>query len=361
MARVLGVLLVMLLIFPSTGLANSDKRNIGLHDRVLPISDVQVVNGQTVVPLDDFVSHLYVDVHRFNREVRLQKGALQLVYKIETGETYKNGKRLAKTPIFMHNGKLYVGVIIAAQELGFQTHYFAAEKTIRIYRANMPHLSHEQYAKNILSPKKATVYLTFDDGPNQYTKTNLATLNKYNVNGTFFFLGNHIKRQEAIVKQVANEGHYIGSHSMTHDQSRVYRNANTFYSEMHEAARLIEKQTGKSAKLIRVPYGSKPHVTPAMRSKLKQAGYKMWDWDVDSNDWRYSVNQSQQIVKNIQDGVKKAHARGEKEIIVLMHDIGPTAKALPQVIEWLQKEGYSIETYQANNHVVRNFHKDRDL
>ena len=75
---------------------------------------------------------------------------------------------------------------------------------------------------------------------------------------------------------------------------------------MNDGAEIIRQMTGQEAKLFRVPYGSKPHVTPDMQNQLIKYGYKMWDWDVDSNDWRYTDNQSAEIVNNVQNGIEKS-------------------------------------------------------
>lgn len=211
------------------------------------------------------------------------------------------------------------------------------------------------------SPKKANVYLTFDDGPNKFTSINLQTLKQYEVSGTFFFLGKHMKEHESIVKAVAKDGHYIGTHSMTHDKTKVYKNAEAFIQEINSGVSLIEQMTGHDARLIRVPYGSKPHLTAAMKDKLIQQDYKLWDWDVDSNDWKYTDEQFKDIVKNVQVETEKAYKSGDKDIIILLHDRSQTTKALPQIIEWLQKEGYTLKTYKEDQHIVQNFHRDKAL
>lgn len=222
-------------------------------------------------------------------------------------------------------------------------------------------------SKTVVSPIKPSqksavnVYLTFDDGPNQFTTINNKTLKKYNAQGTFFFLGKHMKNNENIVKAVADEGHYIGTHSMTHDKNKVYKSSTAFINEMNEGTKLILQMTGQDAKLLRVPYGSKPHVTPAMQQQLNKHNYKMWDWDVDSNDWKYTDKQADKITKNVRTGVEKAYKSGDRDIIILLHDRSQTTKALPQIIEWLQQEGYTIKTYEPTQHIIQNFLQDTTL
>lgn len=104
-----------------------------------------------------------------------------------------------------------------------------------------------------------------------------------------------------------------------------------------------------------------PHVTSSMRELLKRNGYKMWDWDVDTVDWKIKEENFTQIVKNVQVGVEKARLAKDKQIIVLLHDRPQTNKALPQIIEWLKKQGYSIQRYNPEEHVSQNFWRDQGL
>ena len=68
------------------------------------------------------------------------------------------------------------------------------------------------------------VYLTFDDGPNQYTEKILDILKKYNVRASFFInLNNNIKDTIYIknnylylLKRIKDEHHLIGNHSYSH-------------------------------------------------------------------------------------------------------------------------------------------------
>ena len=148
---------------------------------------------------------------------------------------------------------------------------------------------------------------------------------------------------------------------MTHEQKIVYGSTNGFMNEMNLGAEMIKKMTDIDSKILRVPYGSKPSVTTEMKNELKKQGYKMWDWDVDSNDWRYTDSQYQEIVKNVRLGVEKAYKSGDRDIVVLLHDRSQTAIALPEIIEWLQIEGYTLKKYDPANHIVQNFHQDSGL
>lgn len=348
--------------------AENGKRYIGLHDRILPIEDIRVIDGDTKVPLKDIAKYLYLPVETKDGKTIIQKRGKVITFDHTTGATVLDGVDQPWTPISSIDGELFISVKYIARETGFQFEYFQQHHTIRIYRDEFNHISNEAFEEiikehaakkhQISASKKANVYLTFDDGPNQFTLINHATLETYKVPATFFFLGNQIKHNESIVKTVSKSGHYVGSHSMTHDKALVYSSTESFIAEMTGAAQLLEQVTGKSANLVRVPYGSKPLVTPSMQKSLIDHGLYMWDWDVDSNDWRYTDKQTSQIIKNVQDGVTKAAKSGDKDIIILLHDRSQTTIALPRIIEWLQKEGYTFKSYEPDNHIIQNFLQD---
>lgn len=345
--------------------------HVGLHDRLLTIEDVRVIDNDMKVPLHEIAKVLYIPVETKAGNTIIRKHGVEIVYNEATNMILQDGKELTWSPILEIDGTIFVSVKYIARVTGFKVEYFQKQKTLRIYRDDYPHMSHSDYEKHIAkllkkkeesqASTKPTVYLTFDDGPNKYTTINNRTLKEHNVKGTFFFLGNHMKKNEKIVQTVADAGHYIGSHSMTHDQHKVYKSPRSFINEMSGGIDLIHEITGIDSKLIRVPYGSKPHVTPAMQQELSELGYKMWDWNVDSNDWKYTDKQADKIVENVQKGVQKAYKSGERNIIILMHDRSQTTKALPDIIKWLQQEGYTIKSYEPDRHFTQNFLNDITL
>jgi peptidoglycan/xylan/chitin deacetylase (PgdA/CDA1 family) len=61
----------------------------------------------------------------------------------------------------------------------------------------------------------ATVYFSFDDGPNGHEDTTLRLLDvlkKYNIRALFFLLGENARQYPEIVKRMHEDGHYIANH-----------------------------------------------------------------------------------------------------------------------------------------------------
>ena len=370
------VLILSTIVIPSNrGVAVQQEPSIFLHDQLLEFTDVQISKDDIKVPLNELSNHLNIPVETKKDVTYLSN----IKYDRSTKLTTKDGLTISSSPIVEVNGILFISVEYIVTLMGYQIEIAQNPNTLHIYQDKqfyLPHVEFENHAKRLFGKKnapaptakpdstekaKANVYLTFDDGPNKFTTINNSTLKKYNVSGTFFFLGNNMKNNKSIVKAVAEDGHYIGTHSMTHDKNKVYKSTQSFIDEMNDGTKLILQMTGRDAKLIRVPYGSKPHVTQAMKEQLNELGYKLWDWDVDSNDWKYTDKQAEQIVQNVQKGVEKAYKSGDRDIIVLLHDRSQSAKALPDIIEWLQKEGYSLKTYESEKHIIQNFFHDKTL
>jgi len=67
--------------------------------------------------------------------------------------------------------------------------------------------------------EKSKIYLTFDDGPNEYTLKNLETLKKFNLKVTFFVIGKNCQKFPQVLKEIVKDGHSIGNHSFSHSIS----------------------------------------------------------------------------------------------------------------------------------------------
>jgi len=61
------------------------------------------------------------------------------------------------------------------------------------------------------------IYLTFDDGPIPVvTPFVLETLKTFRAKGTFFCIGDNVRKHPDIFERVVNEGHRIGNHTFNH-------------------------------------------------------------------------------------------------------------------------------------------------
>lgn len=205
-------------------------------------------------------------------------------------------------------------------------------------------------------PVGKVVYLTFDDGPSELTGKFLDVLKEQHVASTFFMQGSNLQNTafQENVKRAVKEGHYIGAHSMTHNSDKLYKKEQ-FVTEMKETLALIHNITGTTPKLVRPPYGSAPGLRGQdIRNKIVEAGIKVWDWTIDSNDWKLKGN-PQQIIENVK------RTTTEDVEVVLMHEKLQTLQALPEIIKFYKEKGYEFGVYNEADHFQLNFQKDQRL
>ncbi|GGA49874.1 polysaccharide deacetylase [Paenibacillus physcomitrellae] len=184
-----------------------------------------------------------------------------------------------------------------------------------------------------------TVYLTFDDGPSKLTASVLSILDRYQIKATFFVLGQQAQRSPELIRQIADAGHTIGNHSYDHDYDKLYHNFSDFWGQIKQTEEILRSITGKRPQLIRAPGGTFGHFDQTYFDLLAQAGYKVFDWDVDSGDSERKGVPAAEILKKATD------TGGQDQIVLLMHDGSGhdnTVKALPQIIEYYKDKGYTF-------------------
>lgn len=186
---------------------------------------------------------------------------------------------------------------------------------------------------------KKVAYLTIDDGPSDVEDEILDLLEKYNAKATFFMLKSNIRKYPDAVKRIVEDGHAVGLHGVTHNAEKFYRSEQSVLQEMNQTQKAVEKITGVRATLIRTPFGSSPGMTPEYKQAVKASGYQLWDWNVDSRDWKYT---NRRFVENSISQIEEVASRGEDPII-LIHSKETTLNHLPELLDYLKGQGYELE------------------
>lgn len=198
-------------------------------------------------------------------------------------------------------------------------------------------------------------YITIDDGPSKFTDQIIKTLNKYNVKATFFMIDGNMKEYPQQVKNIIKNGNTAGFHSVSHDIHKLYVTSTSAKEEFDTNDQTFYKITGKHSKVIRIPYGSKPYTPQASYQALVDAGYKIWDWDLDTEDWRSNTSQ---IIQNVKNHIKNRKGEDKDQLVVLMHEKKQSAEALDSVLKFLSDEGYEFAPVDQNqipkNYWLRN-------
>ncbi|MDZ5608132.1 polysaccharide deacetylase family protein [Bacillus pseudomycoides] len=219
--------------------------------------------------------------------------------------------------------------------------------------ANSP-LIHDSMIQDAALPQKIA-YLTFDDGPNKYTSQILNILKQKQGKATFFAIGGKVSHYPQTMKRLIKEGHYIGLHSMSHDVKRLYTgDPSALITEMEQTRSIVLRTTNLNTHLVRVPYGSMPYLKKNYRDALVSARYKMWDWTIDTYDWKSYHNPSA-ILERVMN------QSDEQVEVILMHESSVTVKILPKVIDYLKEKGYTLLPYNPSSHLEVNFWKDTRL
>ena len=183
-------------------------------------------------------------------------------------------------------------------------------------------------------------YITFDDGASPNTMGILDVLEEYDVEATFFMLEPNMRRYPDAVKRLVKEGHMPAMHGVTHQVKKYYASRTSVVSEMAAGQKTIKKLTGEETWLIRTPYGSAPYMKKDYMKAVKEAGFTLWDWNVDSLDWKYRDARYVNTVKKEVLGLEKHNISP----VILMHDRKETLKHLPQVLKFLKDRGYQFKT-----------------
>ena len=169
------------------------------------------------------------------------------------------------------------------------------------------------------------IALTYDDGPNPAaTPQLLETLAREDVTATFFLIGDWVKREPGLVREIAAEGHAIGNHTMTHPWLS-YCGAKRIRREIADSKAVIEDTVGAKISLFRPPHGAR---RPVVFEVAKELGLATVNWNVITHDWRPQLSDA--IVAKVRDGIRRneAKARGSN---VLLHDGGLGQPRMPSV------------------------------
>lgn len=177
------------------------------------------------------------------------------------------------------------------------------------------------------------VYLTFDDGPNAvYHPLILDILKKYDIQATFFLVGENAKKFPEITDRTVAEGHKIGNHSLTHaflPRLPIKKIA----KEIQATTDILQSFYGKQLLgLFRPPYGG---VNSAVKTNARSRKLKLILWSVDPRDW--SEPATDELVERV-----VSHVHNGSNILLHSNHLA-TVKALPKIIERLESEGFAFK------------------
>ena len=189
-----------------------------------------------------------------------------------------------------------------------------------------------------------TIYMTFDEGYEAgYTNQILEILKENDVKATFFltvkatfFLTAHyINTQEELVKQMIEEGHIIGNHTVNH-KSMSSLTEEEIKKEVMDLHQSVYEKFGYEMKYIRPPKGEFSEKTLQVTNSL---GYKTVMWSFAYEDWNEQKQPDEEkakekILNNLHNG----------EIMLLHGNSKTNTNILDSVIKEAKNMGYEFKS-----------------
>ncbi|HEY8347201.1 MAG TPA: polysaccharide deacetylase family protein [Symbiobacteriaceae bacterium] len=181
------------------------------------------------------------------------------------------------------------------------------------------------------------VMLTFDDGPSQTDSTAriLDVLKAEGVRAVFFVTGYGAKHTD-MLRRIAEEGHVIGLHTVTHSDLTTLT-PEEIRAELVPLMETIETVTGQRPRYLRPPFGAYNDQVLAVAAEL---GLEVVTWTSGSLDWEGTDASGYKDPAVVVADVMSQLYPGA---VYLFHDtLLHTAEALPTIIQRMQAEGYEF-------------------
>lgn len=184
--------------------------------------------------------------------------------------------------------------------------------------------------------EKKYIYLTFDNGYEAgYTNKILEVLKQNDVTATFFITAHYLNTEPELVKQMIDEGHIVGNHTVNH-KSMPSLNEEQLKKEVIDLHQAIYSKFGYEMKYIRPPKGEYSEKTLSITNSL---GYKTVMWSFAYEDWDEKKQPDEEkskekILNNLHNGE-----------IMLLHATSKTnTNILDSLIKEIKAQGYEIRS-----------------
>ena len=149
------------------------------------------------------------------------------------------------------------------------------------------------------TPDSDALALTFDDGPDpEITPLVIDTLDEAGGRGTFFLLGEQVKKHPGTARMIVERGHLIGNHSMTHPKMFLI-GKKYIKREIDDAQKVISDAAGVEPKLFRPPYGLFDFTCA---DAVKRRGMSLVLWTVLSGD--YSDDPPEKVFETVEPFIR---------------------------------------------------------
>lgn len=181
------------------------------------------------------------------------------------------------------------------------------------------------------------VGLTFDDGPHRLgTPAILEALAAAGARATFFVVGERLRRDRGLAREVVAAGHRLAVHGDRHRLLTLV-GPRALRSDLDRCAALVAELGGRPPDRYRPPFGV---FTPVALAEARRRGWTALLWSAWGRDWRARAT-ADSIAADATRGVRAGD-------VVLLHDADhysapgswrATADALPRILDALAARG----------------------
>lgn len=184
--------------------------------------------------------------------------------------------------------------------------------------------------------EKKYVYLTFDEGYEAgYTPKILQVLKENNVNATFFLTAHFVNTQENLVKEMLENGHIIGNHTVNH-KSMPDLTDDKVKEEVMNLHTAVYQKFGYEMKYLRPPKGEFSERTIDITNGL---GYKTVMWSFAYDDWDENKQGREEYAK------KKILDNVHPGAVILLHgNSKDNTNVLDYCIKEIKNMGYEFKS-----------------
>jgi peptidoglycan/xylan/chitin deacetylase (PgdA/CDA1 family) len=186
------------------------------------------------------------------------------------------------------------------------------------------------------------VALTFDDGPHPAgTPAVLAALERAGAHATFFLVGEQVRRDPPLAREIVAAGHAVALHGDRH-RCQLRLTPRTLDDDLARVVATVADATGASPTLYRPPYGV---FSLAGLALVRRRGWRELLWSRWGRDWRAHTTPAA-----IARRASRDLGAGD---VILLHDADTysaagswrrTAQALPAVLEAVRRAGLETVT-----------------
>ncbi len=177
------------------------------------------------------------------------------------------------------------------------------------------------------------ILLTFDDGPTiESTGIILNLLAQNKIKAVFFCVGNNVRNNQSLAKEILDEGHLIGNHTFNHKRLTKISNEEAV-KEIDSFNNLIKEKFDYEVKFFRPPYG---RFTISTQGILKKKNMKCVMWSLLTQDYKNDFNIVKFAVQNYlkSDSVMVLHDSIKSKNII--------SDSIKFVIDESNKRGFEI-------------------